>query len=201
MSATTTTLSGGLVWPHKEPRVAARVRASSCAGTSTVSRKGVRSASASGSLLGGRLGSRTSRATGGPSGVRKSRRARRISGESGGGIRRSRARTRIAAAACSAARATKNAAAMAPAATITETAGTTSGPSGSWPTMSSAPTSWAIHAAESHCDQGDREEAEPCNSSTERDCSDCQDISLIAGPALYPGVSRWLRGSLWARLT
>ena len=74
-------------------------------------------------------------------------RTRRISGESGGGIRRSRARTRIAAAACSAARPTKKAAAAAPTATSNDTAGMSSGPNGSCPTISFGATRWASHAA------------------------------------------------------
>ena len=113
LSATTTTLSGGLVWPRSEASVASMVRASSWAGTSTVSRnRRSEPSSPSGNLLAGRSGSLTRRTAAGPSGVRTRLRSRRISRESGGGIRRSRARTRIDAAAFRAASPTKKVAAQ-----------------------------------------------------------------------------------------
>ena len=147
LSATTTTRSGGLrlapqrlqrrldgeclvVGGHQHCQPQRRLR-------------GVRS----GSLLSGSFGSSTSRAADRPSGASTIPRARRISGESGGGIRRSRANTRIAAAACSAARPTKKAAAAAPTATSSDTPGTSSGPNGSCPTMSLGATRCATHPA------------------------------------------------------
>ena len=84
LSATTTTLSGGRVCAHNDSSVAAIVRLSLCAGTSTVRRNGPCSGSAvAGSLPGGSSGSRTSRTADGPSGVRTAVRSMRISGDSG----------------------------------------------------------------------------------------------------------------------
>ena len=124
LSATTTTLSGGLVCPHSDRSVAAIVSASLCAGTRTVSRSGVAATSSlSGNLVAGSSGSSARRSAAGPSGVRITLRNLRSSGESGGGIRLSRARTRIAAATWSAASPRNTAARAAPAASRIDNAG------------------------------------------------------------------------------
>jgi hypothetical protein len=148
LSATTTTLSGGLDCPHNDSNVALIVSASSCAGTSTVSRNGLRKTSSlSGSLLGGGSGSSASRTVDGPSGVNSAARSLRISGDRGGGIRRSRANTRIAAAAWRAASPTNNAAAATPAASISDTDGTAFSARGSRPTISLGSARYATHTA------------------------------------------------------
>ena len=81
LSATTTTLSGGLVCAHSDSNVAAMVRASSCAGTSTVSRNGTcarRRGPAT--CSGGGSGSLDQPHRDGPSGVSTRLRTVRISG-------------------------------------------------------------------------------------------------------------------------
>ena len=108
LSATTTTLSGGRACPHNDSRSAPIVRVSLWAGTSTVRRNGVCEsvrACGPGACWAGSSGSLTSRIAEGPNGVSTRPRNRRISGDNGAGTRRSRASTRIAAAACSEARA------------------------------------------------------------------------------------------------
>ena len=150
LSATTTIRSGGLVWPYNDSRVAAIVSASLCAGTSTVRRSGVFYASRS------REPAPWKRKLGllGESGDRRAQRsqhrppeigavpARAVAGSVGPGPS-----TRIAAAACSAARPTKKAARAAPTATSNDTTGILSGPNGSCPTISFGATRWASHAA------------------------------------------------------
>ena len=138
----------GLVCSHNDASEASMVRLSSCAGTRTVSRNGLRGVLDIRQFAGGEAGSSTSRTVAGPSGVSMRLRSRRLSGERGGGIRRSRARTRIAAAACRAASPKKTAPAATTAASMRCRQGMLSlAPSGSWPTIFAGCARRAIHAA------------------------------------------------------